>query len=65
MDPRLAEIDFGRWEGRSWDHIPRDDIDPWAAGTEDHAPGGESLRMLWERVRVARGQARKHVDQRT
>ena len=57
VDMRLAEIDFGRWEGRYWDDIPRDDIDRWAADTVGYAPGGgESLRMLWERVLAWRGE---------
>jgi len=49
----LAEIDFGRWEGRSWDAVPREEIDAWAAGLWDYRPGGgESARMVltrWQR----------------
>ncbi len=51
VDDRLQELDFGRWEGRSWSEIPREDVDRWAADLLDYAPGaGESLRMLWARV---------------
>lgn len=50
-DARLQELDFGSWEGRSWDDIPRADVDEWAANLMDYAPGrGESLRELWARV---------------
>lgn len=50
-DARLQELDFGAWEGRSWDDIPRADVDEWAANLLDYAPGGgESLRELWARV---------------
>ena len=31
IDARLAEMDFGAWEGRSWDTIPRAELDAWAA----------------------------------
>jgi alpha-ribazole phosphatase len=50
-DPRLAEIDFGIWEGRRWDDLPRDQIDAWAADLMGARPhGGESVRMLETRV---------------
>jgi len=43
LDDRLAEIDFGSWEGQRWDDIDRAEFDHWAA---DHVhrrvPGGES-----------------------
>jgi len=52
VDDRLQELDFGRWEGRPWDTIPCDEIDAWRNDLLDYAPGGgESLRMLWSRVR--------------
>ena len=31
IDDRLAEMNFGDWEGRPWDSIPRAEIDAWAA----------------------------------
>jgi alpha-ribazole phosphatase len=40
FDKRLAEMDFGRWEMRAWDTIPRDDIDAWAADLLHYRPGG-------------------------
>ncbi len=52
VDGRLQELDFGAWEGRSWDDVPRDDLDRWAASPLAFAPpGGESGRALIARVR--------------
>ena len=51
FDGRLAEIDFGAWEGRAWDDLPRPEIDAWAADVAGYAPpGGESPRQLQARV---------------
>jgi len=50
-DPRLMELDFGEWEGRPWDDIPRADLDRWAADPLGfRAPGGESGTELIARV---------------
>lgn len=50
-DPRLAELDFGAWEGRRWDDVPRAALDAWAADVEHAAPhGGESVARLAERA---------------
>ena len=40
MTPSLLELDFGSWQGRSWDEIPRDELDAWAADIWRYAPGG-------------------------
>lgn len=51
VDHRLKEIHFGGWEGQCWDHIPRAEIDAWAADVEGYTPpGGESVRALKARV---------------
>lgn len=51
VDPRLAEMDFGRWEGLAWDAVPRAELDAWAADFHDARPhGGESVAMLAARV---------------
>lgn len=53
-DPRIVEMDFGAWEGRPWDDLPRGEIDAWAADFHDARPhGGESVAMLAERVGAA------------
>ena len=40
LDARLAEMDFGRWEMQAWDHVPRDEVDAWAADLLHYRPGG-------------------------
>ena len=51
LDARLAEIDFGDWEGRRWDDIERAAIDDWAADVLNFTPpGGESVADLQRRV---------------
>ena len=64
MEPRLLEMDFGRWEGLSWDAVPRADLNAWARRPEDYAPGGgESLRDVAQRVRDWAGEAAAaHTD---
>ena len=50
VDSRLKEFDFGRWELRAWDDIPRDEIDEWIGEhLEAQVPGGESHRAMLER----------------
>lgn len=51
IDSRLAEMDFGAWEGRRWDDIPRAELDAWAADVAGYAPpDGESPRQLQQRA---------------
>jgi alpha-ribazole phosphatase len=51
VDERLMEMDFGAWEGRSWDDIPRPELDAWAADVAGYAPpGGESPFALQQRA---------------
>jgi alpha-ribazole phosphatase len=51
LDQRLAEIDFGEWEMKSFDEIGRAALDRWALDALDHVPpGGESARQMAERV---------------
>ncbi len=51
LDSRLRELDFGEWEGKSWDEIPRSESDYWAEDWVNRAPpGGESFLLLTERV---------------
>ncbi|MFW2543573.1 histidine phosphatase family protein [Primorskyibacter sp. 2E107] len=45
------EMDFGAWEGRAWEALPRAELDAWAAdfhGYDGH--GGESVAQLHSRV---------------
>lgn len=51
IDARLMELNFGTWEGRPWDSVPRDELDAWAADIDGYAlPGGEAPRQLQARV---------------
>ena len=50
-DPRLQELDFGAWEGRTWEAIGRAALDRWAADPAGFAPpGGESGAAFHHRV---------------
>ncbi|HRE18620.1 MAG TPA: histidine phosphatase family protein, partial [Rhodocyclaceae bacterium] len=43
FDPRLAEMDFGTWEGQAWDAIGPRALDAWAADIAGfRPPQGES-----------------------
>ena len=50
-DARLAEMDFGNWEGQTWDAIARAELEAW---TDDFAHwrcgGGENVQNLMARV---------------
>jgi alpha-ribazole phosphatase len=51
VDERLAEMDFGVWEGRAWDAIARAELDAWAADVAGYAPpGGESPLAVQRRA---------------
>ncbi len=54
LDQRLVELDFGEWEGRSWEEIRRNDrsrFERWVANwREEGPPGGESLVALQQRI---------------
>jgi alpha-ribazole phosphatase len=40
VDHRLAEMDFGTWEGQRWDAIGGAAIDAWSTDFGSHSPGG-------------------------
>lgn len=51
VDPALREIDFGDWDGQTWDAIGTQRLDAWNADYLGHRPpGGESLADLLARV---------------
>jgi alpha-ribazole phosphatase len=51
VDERLAEMDFGDWEGRAWDAIARAELDAWAADIAGYVPpGGESPLAVQRRA---------------
>ena len=50
-DPRLAELDFGAWEGWRWADIPRSNIDTWVRDFGQVRFGGrESVQQMMDRV---------------
>ncbi|HKI04726.1 MAG TPA: histidine phosphatase family protein [Thermoanaerobaculia bacterium] len=54
IDPRLREVSFGDWDGRSWNEVYETDrqrFDAWSERWWDLAPpGGESFADLLRRV---------------
>lgn len=55
-DPRIAEFDFGRWEGCAWEAVPRDEFDRWDADFAAYRFGGQdSVAELLARVMQAIG----------
>ncbi|HEV7815445.1 MAG TPA: histidine phosphatase family protein [Janthinobacterium sp.] len=60
FDPRLAEMDFGDWEMRHWQDIPRAEIDAWSDDLAGYRPGGgESVLALAARVGAFRDEVRR------
>lgn len=60
LDARLAELDFGAWEGRPWSTIPRPELEAWAADpAEFRIPGGERYLDLEARVVEALSELRE------
>lgn len=58
VDPRLGEMNFGRWENRAWAALPRAELDAWAADFDTARPhGGETVAELARRVGDALGDA--------
>ena len=55
IDPRLAEMHFGAWEGRPWSAIARTEFDAWTADFASARPGGdgESTQQFLQRVAAA------------
>jgi alpha-ribazole phosphatase len=49
----LVEIDFGSWEGRPWNEVPREELDHWARDLWAYRPGGgenaQTLALRWQR----------------
>ena len=53
----LIELDFGKWEGESFDEVDRFDkerLEKWMADSSISCPDGESLQQLHKRVRKVR-----------
>jgi alpha-ribazole phosphatase len=53
VDARLAEVDFGAWDGQHWSDIAWSQVRAWEDDLLHHAPGGgESLAQLLQRVQA-------------
>jgi len=56
----LIELNFGAWEGRAWDTLPRLELDHWARDVWGYRPGGgENAREVagrWDRWRTMLGE---------
>ncbi|MCX7888638.1 MAG: histidine phosphatase family protein [Rhodobacteraceae bacterium] len=58
VDDRLAELDFGSWEGVRWDRVARAELDLWAADLTGARPhGGETVAEMAARVAAALAEA--------
>lgn len=56
VDARLAELDFGAWDGQPWNAIGAEEFAKWEADFSGHRPGGgESLESLMQRASVFLG----------
>lgn len=55
FDPRLAEMDFGAWEGRPWTDIDLAELEAWTSDFVDFHVGGngETARVFMRRVGAA------------
>jgi len=64
----LREIDFGRWEGRSFSEIVQEDqdlVDAWVTQPESFTfPGGESLSAFKNRVALFKSQLEEMKDRK-
>ncbi|ABZ95315.1 Phosphoglycerate mutase [Leptospira biflexa serovar Patoc strain 'Patoc 1 (Ames)'] len=50
-DERLLEMDFGDWDGKLWEEIPRKDTIPWMKDfVNARTPNGEAFTDLIKRV---------------
>jgi alpha-ribazole phosphatase len=55
VDPRLAELHMGRWEGRRWDELSGPEVEAWFADPwQARPPEGETAPELIARVTALR-----------
>jgi alpha-ribazole phosphatase len=52
-EPRLAEMDFGGWEGQLWNSLPRSELEAWAADFPNYRAGGTGESTVQFLARVA------------
>lgn len=57
FDARLQEMNFGAWEMRRWDDIPRAEVDAWNDDLAHYRPGGgESVSEVAQRILAFRSE---------
>jgi alpha-ribazole phosphatase len=62
-DARLAEMDFGDWEGRTWHAVGETALGEWTAAFFTHRPGGgESVQGFMARVDAALQETRAGAE---
>src|SRR5699024_1577798 len=64
----LIELDFGKWEGESFDAVGKHDgkrLQGWMEDSSVSCPDGESLQQLHKRVRAARKQLQQRYAGQT
>lgn len=56
-EPRLAELAFGEWEGKSYEQVKQEQPEAWQAFFDDPAnntpPGGEEMAAFFDRIDAA------------
>jgi alpha-ribazole phosphatase len=54
-DARLAEMNFGTWEGQPWSAIAREEFEAWTGNFAEASAGvhGESVRVFMQSVAAA------------
>ncbi|HEY4062644.1 MAG TPA: alpha-ribazole phosphatase family protein [Puia sp.] len=65
LEDELMEVYCGQWEMKTWDELPKEEIDPWMADFVNiRIPGGESyldlqerVHRCWERIRAGAAEA--------
>ena len=52
-DARLMEMNFGLWENKRWDELPRAQVDVWMKDLTHRAPPeGETLHQVMQRLKA-------------
>ncbi|MBD8490845.1 alpha-ribazole phosphatase [Echinicola sp. CAU 1574] len=50
LDGRLMELNFGEWELKAWNNIPKEEINPWMKDfVNTPCPNGEAYQELYQR----------------
>ena len=50
VEPRLADLDYGRWRGEALGGVGAERLEAWRADPTQAPPGGESIVALIDRV---------------